>query len=319
MKNFYKVTSVQRKKTQKGDTVYSIQLNNSILIDYVYPDKIWRSSGSKNIHISSKLHDFWNENANSLEKLVGNYIVTSLSDSDFGLKFSMINSLDIISDFKKLLDKYQEKTFLTNLPIYDFLKFLKYEINNDGSISLKKEYEHLNIINIGENIGYGYGVAPSYTICYQQNLNDILIDDFKKELEESDEDAFLTNLPIYDFLKFLGYKLNSDKSITLQKPYDFFNIIKKDNSTICYKNKLNDNYLTLNNIEIIYDKFYHKKEGHTSETRYCSYKMKPIGIIEYCEKYSKHMGKRQGSSERFVLKIGSKLHQEQIDFLLSFK
>ena len=170
MKNFYKVTSVQRKKTQKGDTVYSIQLNNSILVDYVYPDKIWKSSGSKNVHMSSKLHNFWNENDNSLEKLVGNYIGVSLSDSDFGLKFNIINSLDMVSDFKKLLDKFQEKTFLTNLPIYDFLKFLKHKKNNDGSINLKKEYKHLSVINIGEDVRHGYGAIRSYTICYQTNL-----------------------------------------------------------------------------------------------------------------------------------------------------
>lgn len=153
----YKITSVNEKQTKKGDKVYSIQLNNTIIINNVNPDKNWKSSGKKNMGLINLVHDFWITNNHSLKKLVGKLIYARCVNSDFGVQFDRISSLDIINDFKEKLDESDCEAFITNLPIYDLLVEMNYKIENDNikSIPLKKPYEKYSIFKENE-----------CTICY---------------------------------------------------------------------------------------------------------------------------------------------------------
>jgi len=177
MYNFYKVTSVHEKKTKKGDIVYNLQLNNSIRVNFVNPDKIWRSSGKDNPRAFDALNIFWINNNKSLEKLLGKYIAGSLEESDFGKQFSEIISVDMVNDFKILLDESSNRAFSTSMPIYSLLESLDYRKNNDNSITLKNPYDNFNINKHNgnsfnftlEDLMYRteHGVN---TICYPKSL-----------------------------------------------------------------------------------------------------------------------------------------------------
>lgn len=141
----YKVTCVTPSTTKRGDIVYHILLDDSILVKYVYPDEKWRSSGKRNRSCSIKLHEFWKRNNDSLINLIGKYIAASLIDTDFGKQFHIVLSTDIISDFKKLLDNANGRAFKADTPIYKFLRKTNYTINGDDSITLRKEYNGYNV------------------------------------------------------------------------------------------------------------------------------------------------------------------------------
>lgn len=159
----YKITSIQTKKTKRNDVVYSFQLNNDICIENINPDFIWKSSGKKNIGKSNLINKFWIENNYNLDGLKGKYIFASLSNSEFGIKFGEVRSIDIIGDFQEELGLNNGMAFYTKLPIYKFLEYANYDKNNDGSINLKNSNK-LRIKKIN-----------SQTLCYPYSeLNDIL-------------------------------------------------------------------------------------------------------------------------------------------------
>jgi len=158
-----------------------------------------------------------------------------------------------------------------------------------------------------------YGMKIEHISSYDS------IKEFKNLLDSSDKKAFETNLPIYDFLKSQNYPINFDGSITLKSPYNYFKIKDSFKGTICYPNNLKGDQLTFDNITLIYEKFYKNKKARETETRSCKYQIKTTGIVEYCQRYSKHMGKPQGSHESFILKIGDKLSKEHIEYLNGLK
>lgn len=155
MSNFYKVTSINQKYTKKNDKVYDIVLNNIYCIKNVNPDKVWLSSGLKNKGFINEIYQFWVKNNYSLDLLKGKYISLKFKQTNYGLQISYIISLDIISDFKKMLDDSDGKGFSTELPIYKLLEHAKYKKNNDNSINLKDSFSKYRIKE-----------ELDYTICY---------------------------------------------------------------------------------------------------------------------------------------------------------
>ncbi len=128
------------------------RLNNSIWASKLAPvrklDKRYDS-----------LYRIYKEHNGAIDTLVGKYIEIYLTKSDYGMDFNSIKSYDIVKDFKNLLDESQGKAFFTNMSIYGFLKQLKYQINPDDSITLKKPYDDFNIFD-----------KDGITVCYPNQL-----------------------------------------------------------------------------------------------------------------------------------------------------
>ena len=124
-----------------------------------------------------------------------------------------------------------------------FTKIKKVELNSHD-LNEKNTLNNLNnmqdkfILTTLEESKYGYNID------YIESFD--VIKEFKNLLEKSNGKSFSTNLPIFSFLKNRHYKVNSDNSITLKKPYDNYNIIYKkridfldENQTIGYSNNIN--------------------------------------------------------------------------------
>lgn len=190
---------------------------------------------------------------------------------------------------------------------YDSL-YKIYEENNESLEFLVGKYIAISLYESN------YGMNFSYITSYNS------IDDFKKLLDESQKKAFSTDIPIYDFLKQRKYKINHDNSITLKKPYEYFNILNKHGVTVCYPNKLKLNVLTIDNIEIIFNNFYKEKYIETNNLDLdCKYKISHISIVKNCRKFHKTKGGVVSDSDTDVLKIGDKLNEDQLIFLSQVK
>lgn len=155
-----------------------------------------------------------------------------------------------------------------------------------------------------------YGIKFSHISNYDS------LDKFKELLDKSEKKAFSTNIPIYNFLKSQNYPINVDGSITLKNPYDYFNIMDKNGSTICYPYYLKSDELTFENIEKIYYQFYDKKLIDTGNLdRDCHYKLTSVAIVKNCKKYHKYKSKTLSDTDSDVIRIGDKLHEEHIEYL----
>ncbi len=156
-----------------------------------------------------------------------------------------------------------------------------------------------------------YGINFDNIVSYDS------LEDFKELLDKSEKKAFATNIPMYSFLKAQNYAINSDGSITLKPPYDYFNIMEKNSKTICYPNNLKSGELTFDNIEKIYYHFYHKKCTESSLDADCKYELTDIAITEEWWRYHKTKGGITRRGTRNILRIGDKLDEEHIKFLSS--
>jgi len=146
------------------------------------------------------------------------------------------------------------------------------------------------------------------------------LEKFKELLDKSEKKAFSTDIQIYNFLKAQNYPINTDGSITLKIPYDYFNIKDENGTIICYPNNLKSDELTFENIEKIYYHFYDKKYIDTgSPDRDCQYRLTSAAIIENCKRYHKYRSKTLSNTDSDVIRIGNKLHPEHIDYLNSLK
>lgn len=172
MKRFYKITSIQEKKTKKSDIVYSMQLDNTIWINNINPNPIWESSGKKNYGLIDKFNKVWVNNASSLDSLKGKYICALFSESDYGLQFDHVESTDMIEDFKDELDNSMGQSFYSELPIYDFLEQAKYKINDDGSINIKSPFTNTRIKKI-DDATLCYSFYDSNNILTLENIEAI--------------------------------------------------------------------------------------------------------------------------------------------------
>lgn len=163
----YKITNVTEKFTKKKDKVYSIQFNNSIIINNINPEEYWASSDKLNCGLIDEIREHWLNNNLSLKNLIGKYVSVELGQDNYGMKINTIYSLNIIKDFKKLLDLNLNKAFYIDFEIYDFLKQNDYQLNIDLSITLKKEYQNMRVKKLE-----GYNCKE---LCYPIiNSNDIL-------------------------------------------------------------------------------------------------------------------------------------------------
>jgi len=158
-----------------------------------------------------------------------------------------------------------------------------------------------------------YGVKFDYLSNYDS------LKEFKDLLDKSEKKAFSTDIPIYNFLKAQKYPINTDGSITLKSPYSYFNIKDNNGITICYPNNLKSDELTFENIEIIYNHFYHNKCTERSLDADCKYILTSIAIVEDWWRYHKTKGGITQSGTSNILRIGDKLHSEHIEYLNSLK
>ncbi len=156
-----------------------------------------------------------------------------------------------------------------------------------------------------------YGINFDYISSYES------LDDFKELLDKSEKKAFSTKIPIYSFLESQNYTINNDSSITLKKPYDYFNIMDKHGKTICYSNDLKSDELTFDNIGKIYNHFYYNKCTEGSLDADCKYELADIAITKEWWRYHKTKGgiSRRGTAN--ILRIGDKLNDEHIKYLSS--
>ena len=142
------------------------------------------------------------------------------------------------------------------------------------------------------------------------------IADFKLLLDRSGGKAFHTDLNIVKVLSRNGYQANPDGSITLRGAYSNFNAIRKNETVICYPNRVDHTFLTMDNMEAIYDRFYRDKEVETlNPDRISEYAMHPSGIVEFRQRYHKDNGKLLSKDYISVLSLGDRLTQEQLEYL----
>ena len=231
MNKIHKVTSTKVTKSKNGYTIFNLELDGKIWASQLAPI---RKLNKK----YNKLYQIYLENE-TLDSLLGKFITISLEQTNFGVNFNNIASYNSFKDFKTLLDKSEKKAFVTDIPMYRFLKAQKYSMNSDGSISLKK-------------------------------------------------------------------------------PNDYFNIIEKHDTTVCYPNNIKSDELSFENIEKIYYKFYDKKYIDTGNVdRDCKYRLTTVAIVENCKKYHKYKSKTLSDNDFDILRIGDKLKEEHIQFLSS--
>ena len=126
MNNYYKVTSATIEATKRGYKLYKLQLDNSLWVTKLLPfDKLDQEY--------DPLYKIYEE-TNSLESLIGKYIVVSLISNKYGKSFNEPYSIDLINDFKKLLDKVErlKKAKQKNRRLTVQFSELKKDSNFDG-------------------------------------------------------------------------------------------------------------------------------------------------------------------------------------------
>ncbi|WP_145128078.1 hypothetical protein [Pseudomonas sp. URMO17WK12:I11] len=142
------------------------------------------------------------------------------------------------------------------------------------------------------------------------------IADFKLLLDRSCGKAFHTDLNIIKILSRNGYQANPDDSITLRGDYSNLNVIRKNDTVICYSNIVDYTVLTLENMRAIYDRFYKDKKVETlNPDRISEYALHPSRIVESYQRYHEDNGKLLSRGDISVLSLGDRLTQEQLEYL----
>ncbi len=140
-----------------------------------------------------------------------------------------------------------------------------------------------------------------------------VIKDFKVLLDNSNGKAFSTRMDMYSFLVSKNYHINADSSITLNPPYEKFDLSKKN---ICYPNYLSDDVLNMKNIEFIFNSFYKNLSIETNDLdRDEKYVLTPLSIAINSKRYHKYKSKTLSDITTDVLRIGDTLSNEHIEFL----
>lgn len=151
MGNVYKVTDASVGTTKSGYKIYKLQLNGSILATKLFS---LRELDRKRNTLFNK----YKENNDSLDFLVGKYISIYLEKTQYGFEFFSIDSFDVLTDFKDLLNRFNGKAFSTTINMYEFLKERKYTSNADGSLILKPPYDKFCL--------------SECNVCYPRDLKD---------------------------------------------------------------------------------------------------------------------------------------------------
>lgn len=143
-----------------------------------------------------------------------------------------------------------------------------------------------------------------------------VIADFKLLLDRAGGKAFHTDLNVVKFLSRNGYQENLDGSIRLRGAYSNLNVVRKNDTVICYPNIVDHTSLTLESMEAIYDRFYKDKDVETlNPDRISEYALHPSGIVEFRQRYHKDSGKLLSKDYISVLRLGESLTPEQLDYL----
>lgn len=211
MYNVYQVTGATVKSTQKGYKLFNLQLNKGLWVTKLFPLR-------KVDQITDQLYKLYTKNDNNLDFITGRYIAIELKETKFGMNFGRIESFDVISDFKKLLDGYNGKGFQTEINIFDFLKENGYPVNADNSITLKSPYSQLNIrLHCGTTVCYpkkpaeGTLTLENIKLIYDNFYKDKYIDNGNPDRDEhysATSVAIIVNRKIYH--KSLSKTLSND-------------------------------------------------------------------------------------------------------------
>ncbi len=153
-----------------------------------------------------------------------------------------------------------------------------------------------------------------------------VLQDFKKEVVQSNGNAFSTRLPIYDFLSSISRKIEPDDSIKIVSDYGDMRVYKVKGITVCCQHDASIEYLNLTNIDFIFDKFYKDVplpacdpiDGGSNS--YYAISMADVGIVKM-DNYVKvsHTMTTSGDYNKWIAKsvqkIGDRLSQEQVQYL----
>lgn len=180
-----------------------------------------------------------------------------------------------------------------------------YKLNNFSLDSLVGKYVSLRL----EETKYGFQ--------FSDVISCDVVGDFKRLLDKANGKAFHTDLDVCKILIRNGYAMNANKSITLKAEYRELDIIRKNETIICYPNWIDGTYLSVENIETIYNYFYKGKEIDTMNSDIISeYCLHSAAIVEFRCKYHKDNGKLLSRDYLDVIRVGDRLSQAQMDYLL---
>ena len=194
------------------------------------------------------------------------------------------------------------------------INFNKIWLENNHSLkSLEGKYIDTTIVDSE------YGKKIKYL-----NSTDI-IGDFSELLKKNNGQSFTGEMPIYELLEKANYQLNDDSSITLKiKTEDGFELrlIKYYQGFICYKYGDFFDLVTIENIEILYNKFY-KDVKYISDDRHGDgsyhYEYRKMDIVKvtnhYRESRKDHKPDRRYDSYDSILSLGQFLTDEHKIFL----
>lgn len=163
---------------------------------------------------------------------------------------------------------------------------------------------------------YGYQIENIHSLD--------VIQDFTRELEESNGNSFFTKLPIYDFLFDMNREVQSDSSIKIISSFGDMRVVNTNGYNICYPYGDSLEKLTLQNIFIIFDKFYKdvmvensSRECHSS---YYEIQLNKVGIVRMDHRVK--VSYRATTKDDYnyweptvVQKLGRPLQKEQIEYL----
>lgn len=148
--------------------------------------------------------------------------------------------------------------------------------------------------------------------------------DFKNELDLSKGKSFASKLPIYDFLVSTGRNIEHDNSIKLISNFGDMRVSKVNGVDICYPFCSDKKYLTLKNINLIFDHFFNdvelpnKSYGGRNSYYKIDYSHAAIVQMDNHVKVSYRMT-TSGDYDRWdtniVLKLGDALSEKCIEFL----
>lgn len=169
----YKVTEVKKNTTQKGDQVYTIELNNNLYIKYINLNKTWASSGKENFNYYGSLYELIKfHNKFGIESLKNNYIEANITNSNFGLQFEETGALDIASELRRIIRSSDKGAFTVfedtpsfPLCIMNMLKFMnKVPRDSDGSILITTtaRKNKIRIMPISKDISIKISRKKSY-------------------------------------------------------------------------------------------------------------------------------------------------------------
>ena len=164
MKKIYKVTNTKITTSKNGYTIFNLELNYKVWASMLAPIR-------KSEQMFNRFYKIY-KTEQSLDSLIGKFLTILLEYDNYGIKIKKIEYFDSLLCFKELLDKSNNKAFTTDIPVYHFLMSQKYHINSDGSITLKKPYNHFNIIK-----------QDGLTVIYpnQPKIDELTFENIKKK------------------------------------------------------------------------------------------------------------------------------------------